>query len=274
MIDPESNYNGKRLLIITCVYNNLSLVKDCIKSVAENTTGEFMHVLVYNYPDNKEILEYLEQEKITVLDPGKNIGCHRGFNFGFERSKHYNPDFIVKLDDDTTVPKNWNLPMMEVLEQEKNLAYLSSINKSAKQGSDFIERKIGKYTIEIPKSGVVGFSCVMFPAATLNQIGVLSKIKTLYGGEELDFLERVRDAGKFGGYIKEVIAFHAGNENRDYDYVLWKYVYGYLGFTNKDFIDFKKDRVDLIKYYTMWLDDENEDLKKIAKRRIGEIYET
>ena len=48
MIDPESNYNGKRLLIITCVYNNLSLVKDCIKSVAENTTGEFMHVLVYN----------------------------------------------------------------------------------------------------------------------------------------------------------------------------------------------------------------------------------
>ena len=51
--------------------------------------------------------------------------------------KSYAPDFIVKLDDDTIVPENWNEPMMSVLNADSRLAYISSVNKSAKQGGNF-----------------------------------------------------------------------------------------------------------------------------------------
>ena len=265
--------NQKKLLIITCVYNNLSLVRACVEAVKQNTTGNYEHVLVYNYPPDPDVREYIDQSGATVLDPLENIGCHRGFNFAFvRRDQHF--DYVVKLDDDTVVPKNWNKPMMDVLDQDVKLAYLSSINDNAKQGGNFIERKIGDHVIEIPRVGCVGFSCVMFPIRTLNEIGILSKVGTLYGGEELDFLERVRDAGKYGAYIKGITALHLGNENRDMDYVLWKYVYGYQGFTNKDFIEFKKDRQELIKGYTGWLEEDNEVLQEMAKKRLEEIYET
>lgn len=266
--------NEKKLLIITCIYNKLHLVRDCIEAVKKNTTGNYEHVLVYNHPPYPDIKEYIDKSGAIVLDPLKNIGCHRGFNFAFDFKGDQGFNYVVKLDDDTIVPENWNEPMMEVLEQDDRLAYISSINKNAKQGGDFAEIKAGKYTIEIPRTGVVGFSCVMFPIQILNEIGTLSKINTLYGGEELDFLERVRDAGKYGGYIKEIVAYHLGNECREIDYVLWKYVYGYLGFTNKDFISFKEDRTELIKGYTIWLDADNEDLKNMAKKRLEEIYET
>lgn len=264
--------NGKKILIITCIYNQLPLIAECIQAVQENTTGDYEHVLVYNHPPYPEVKEYINKSGATVLDPLKNLGCHRGFNFAFDFKGDQGFDYIVKLDDDTIVPKNWNEPMIEVLEQDDRLAYISSINKNARQGNNFAKRKVGKYTIEIPRVGVVGFSCVMFPIKILNEIGVMSKINTLYGGEELDFLERVRDAGKYGGYIKEVVACHLGNESREIDYVLWKYVYGYLGFTNKDFITFKADRMELIKYYNMWIDTDNEVFQNMAKQRLYEIY--
>jgi len=264
----------KKLFVITCVYNKLDLVRACVEAVKQNTTGNYEHVLVYNHPPYPEIKKYINQSGATVIDPLKNVGCHRGFNFAFDFRKDQGFDYVVKLDDDTIVPKKWNYPMMEVLNQDARLAYLSSIDDSAKQGGDFVERKIGNYTIQIPRVGCVGFSCVMFPIQTLNDIGTLSKVNTLYGGEELDFLERVRGAGKYGAYIKEITAFHLGNENRESDYVLWKYVYGYQGFTNKDFIEFKNDRQELVKGYTGWLEDDNEALREMAKKRLEEIYET
>lgn len=266
-------WENNKILIITCIYNNIELVRETIESVKKNTLGEFEHVLVYNHPPYPEVKEYIYNSGCTIVDPMENIGCHRGFNFAFSSCKGDGFDFVVKLDDDTIVPYGWNGPMMEVLEIDDNLAYVASINQNAKQGSDFVERVVGKYTIEIPKSGCVGFSCVMFPMWTLEKIGILSKMRTLYGGEELDFLERVRGHGKYGAYIKDVTAFHLGNETRDDDYVLWKYVYGYQGYTNKDLIEFKKDRQALIKGYTAWLQDENVMLQKIAKKRLGEIYD-
>jgi len=265
---------NNKLLIISTIYNSLELVRGCVEHVKKNTTGDYEHILVFNHPPCPNVKEYIDLSGATVFDPNENIGCHRGFNFALSFRENHNITHVVKLDDDTLVPKNWNEPMMECLELDQDLAYISSINDSAKQGfGNLIERQLGKYTIQIPKSGCVGFSCVMFPIETLNKIGTLSKINTLYGGEELDFLERVKAANKYGAYLKENPAFHLDNENRDVDFVLWKFVYGFQGFTNKDFVEFKRDRQELIKGYTCWANNEdNKTLQKIGKEQLEKIY--
>ena len=102
----------------------------------------------------------------------------------------------------------------------------------------------------------------------------LSNDPSLYGGEELDFQNRVQKRGKYGAYIREIEAHHLGNECRDSDYVLWKYLYGYMGIISDDFSTFKNDRIRVIAGYKMWVDnEENEALVKLARKRLKQIYD-
>jgi len=295
----------KKLLIITCVYNRLPLVKQCVEAVIQNTNVFEMYTkgisctyaLVYNHPPYLGIKQYLEDNSgyrggpdisccmdVRLLDPGRNLGCHRGFNYALGYYIYrYKPDYIVKLDDDTIVPKNWNIPMMEVLEQDKKLAYLSSVDKDAKQGKEFFIKKIGKYNIEIPKIGCVGFSCVMFPIRSLIEIGTLQtgglvrmdgdKIEdsNLYGGEEMNYMVRVKEHHQYGAYIQGVVAQHLKNEDRDIDYVLWKYWYGFKGATKKDLVEFKKDKKELIRGYEHMLTIDNKWWRETAIKRLKEL---
>lgn len=270
----------KELLIITCIYNRLPLVKECVEAVRKYTTGEYIHALVYNHPPYPEVKKYvllcgsMEGSKVIVLDPGKNLGCHDGFNHAFDiLYDEINPDYVVKLDDDTVVPEGWNEPMMEVLDTDMSLAYVSSVDKNAKQGGNFRYKKVGRYTIEMPRIGVVGFSCVMFPGRTIDKFGKLyaARDDSLYGGEEHRYFGCVTEQKMYGAYIQEVVAHHLGNEDRDIDYVLWKYWYGYMDRTRDDLTKFKNNKKELITAYKHMLTINNEWWRETAARRLEEL---
>jgi len=272
----------KRLLILTCIYNRLPLVRECVEAVLKNTKTTNLNVtfgLVYNYPPEPDVWNYLVSLiqrpariiKTIILDPHENLGCHRGFNYGYKHLNAPAPDYVVKLDDDTIVPPGWNLPMMQLLDDDLNLAYISSIDKDARQGIDFKSEKIGKYHIEIPQRFNVGFSCVMFPARTLNQFGLLMDSKTLYGGEEEDYHLRVKAAGQYGAYIREVTAQHLKNDDRDIDYVAWKYWYGYMRATHLDLRGFKNDRRELIRCWEHMLTRKESWWQQQARKRLREL---
>jgi glycosyltransferase involved in cell wall biosynthesis len=250
---------SKTLLIVSCIYNNQPLVKQCYEAVLQNTDTENLncyYVLVNNHSLDERAWEYLQMFtesrpgfQICKADPGSNLGCHRGFNYGVNYAKFYlniKPDYIVKLDDDTVVPPHWNKPMMKILDDNLNLAYLSSVDQNAKLGSNFKVEKVGGYHIEIPRPNYVGFSCVMFPARTMDKYGLLLDRATLYGDEESDYSRRVAADGLYGAYIKEVVAQHLSNADRDTDYVAWKYWYGLARKTTKDLTAFKADKKELI----------------------------
>lgn len=251
-----------KLLIITTVYNRLPLVRQCVEAVLKNTKGKYLLGLVYNNPPYDDVEPYLDAiEKkhsgnVVVLKPGVNLGCHRGFNYGYEQLAN-NSKYVVKLDDDTIVGKNWNTPMMGVLRRDRQLAYLAA-NINTKHGSKFYIKKIDRYTIEIPQKGAVGFSCVMFPVRAIKQIGLLMNRDNLYGGEERDYLIRTRERGLYGAYLREVTVHHLDNEDRDIDYALWKFWYGYLNKTELDFETFRQDKAERELAWTFMLNYNND----------------
>ena len=270
----------KKLLVVMCIYNEFEVMRRSVESVLKNTTGEFDCVMVYNHPpEQPKLLEWLGKCRsnyyidnpgtpnvINILDPGCNMGCHGGFNYAVDNMnnivKKLGYEFIAKVDDDTIVPKGWNEPMMKVIKLDYDIGYIASINQSDRQGANCKKKKVHEYHLEIPRQGAVSFSCVMFHHKVLERVGLLSTDNVvrvnkkvcpddnLFGGEEINYQRRIRQRGKYGAYITDMIALHVGHEERkDVDYMLWKVWYGYLGKTQEDYPAFKKNRLQLTEAY-------------------------
>ena len=104
------------LNIIMCAYNNIEVSGRSIESVVAHTDVPYKLILVDNHSFDPRIRDYLKripdsQEDIHVVDPGKNLGCHWGWNFGFQHTQRDFP-FTCKIDDDTIVPPKWASTMV------------------------------------------------------------------------------------------------------------------------------------------------------------------
>lgn len=233
-------------IVVPC-FNELEICKKSIDSIIENTEGEHKIVIVDNANPNEGILEYLSsvaKNNVTVRHLEKNVGCHNACNEGFDiwHSKYY-----AKVDDDVIVPKGWNIKLIEFLEDNPDFSYVGARNANfghlkelTTVGTSGKEWKI--LSSEGKGRNVIGFSCVLFRDSTIELYGPLKvpRKDCLYGGEEQYYAALAELHKHKIALLNEDMRIHH-QETTDLDYVVWKYVYGYLGFIKEDFIDFKKN---------------------------------
>lgn len=238
--------------VIMCVYNTRPIVQKCIEACLE--TLEPCHqpwelLLVNNHSTDRDTTKYLSElvqkptmpKRVVVFDPGKNLGCHNGWNYGLARSCASLHDYVVKLDDDTEMQTpGWADIMSRALELVPGCAYVSS-DIDAKQQQNYELRKFaGDVELEVATELIVGFSCVMFRYSWVRLVGPMKTIgfiaangkqsteQSLYGGEEGYYRHIARMRGEMIAHIPAVFAHHHDNEERDQLYVLWKW-FGFLG---------------------------------------------
>ncbi len=86
-------------------WNGRKLLKDCLNSLAEQTFKEFKIILVDNGSKDNS-LEYVEKNfpQVKIIKLGKNFGFARAINEGVKTS---NAEYVVFLNNDTKVDKNW-----------------------------------------------------------------------------------------------------------------------------------------------------------------------
>lgn len=235
--------------VIACIYNTLPLVKRTVESVLATLPKENELILVDNHspdPKSRDYIYSLRQSNVHVFTPEKNLGCHNGWNYGFDRSQG---DIVWKLDDDTEIlTRAWALLGENVLLDVPNLAYVSA-DINAKQANQYVFEMHGdsrghQYKLEVAKNGVVGFSFVGFRRHDVIRWGKMQvgpyratggKViaeDRLYGGEEVFFASAARQEGKFIAHYPAIRVHHADNSERHPDYPMWKRVYGYHGWTN------------------------------------------
>ena len=238
--------------VIMCIYNTRPIVQKCVEACL--ATLEPCHqpwelLLVHNHstdPDTTKYLSELVQKpsmpgRLIIFDPGKNLGCHNGWNYGLAHSCANLHDYVLKIDDDTEMKTPaWADIMSRALELIPGMAYVSS-DIDAKQDHAY---EMGKYNggveLEVARVGIVGFSCVMFRYSWVRTVGPMRATHfiavngrqgsdgTLYGGEEGYYANIARLRGEMFAHIPAVKAHHHGNEERDPLYVLWKW-FGFLG---------------------------------------------
>ncbi|WHY97943.1 glycosyltransferase family 2 protein [Peribacillus simplex] len=157
-------------IIVRC-YNKLFIVKKCVEAAINSTDSNTEIILVNNHPPYKDVSEYLNNirhPRVKVLDPLRNIGNAKGFNYG---AIHAQGEFLINLDDDIVVPNNdWIDAMAKPFEDFPDLAYVSlawntvkdPVKNNLKKDPEYNKNVISNpdYTIYFENKFTM-FGCVM-----------------------------------------------------------------------------------------------------------------
>jgi len=264
----------KKYSIITCIYNNKSLVQSVLEKIYKYTSDDFEHIIVYNHPvdSSLDLIRDLTRGKdnVIILDRGYNLGCTDGLDLGFSAASG---KYILKVDDDVLVPfnTNWLQIMGSIMDSMPKLAFLSP-NSNVIQGGKIetmnLDLPLYKGGLNLYLSGIISWTCLMMRKDLYREFGPLKgtvvtvsgnvRNPRLYGGEEQYYCIKARQAGLPFGYLTDLWAIHLDNENRDIEYVLWKYCYGYLGVTHLPYDEFKNNKSELDKCFSYWLKENNQ----------------
>src|SRR3989338_10847233 len=76
-------------------------------------------ILVNDGSSEPEFLDYLSKTKHRVLNLPKNVGFAKANNEGFKAARG---DYIMTLNSDTLVHKDWLSIMVNTLESDENIA--------------------------------------------------------------------------------------------------------------------------------------------------------
>ncbi len=130
--------------IIILNWNQPKFTINCVKSVLKQSYKDFEIILVDNgSTDNSLDLfkkEFGRNRKIRILETGKNLGYAGGNNEGAKSSKG---EYVVILNNDTIVGKNWLIELIKGIKSDKEICAVSSS-----------ERREGKATLDWYRFGV------------------------------------------------------------------------------------------------------------------------
>lgn len=102
-------------------------LEDCIKSLLDQSLQDFEIVIADNDSSDgsvKYLRENFDSDKIRIVESETNTGFAGGNNIGFE---HCNGEFVVLLNNDTKVEKDWLKFLLDCIESDENIGIAQSL---------------------------------------------------------------------------------------------------------------------------------------------------
>ncbi|MEA2019484.1 MAG: glycosyltransferase, partial [Campylobacterota bacterium] len=237
----SSETEHKSVDIILPVYNALEDVKKCIDSLYDTKTYNFNLIVVDDCSDF-ETEKYLQEESVNkkykLISNAENLRFTKSVNNGFKNSK---ADFVILLNSDTIVTKNWIEKIILCFESNKEFGIVGPLSNAASWQtvpvrdnpaggwlvneipSGYSVDKIGLLVETVSKRiypevpSVNGF-CYAIKRDVLNTIGTLDEkyFPTGYG-EEDDFSIRARNHGYKIAVVDDTYIFHAKSKSYSHE---------------------------------------------------------
>ena len=112
------NSKSPKISIIIPVYNNHKTTISCLKSIQENTEPELAYeVIIADDCSNDETQKFTKNHSLKIVRTEKNLGFLGNCNNAAKEAKG---EFIVLLNNDTNVQKNWlSLLYKEIVDSEE-----------------------------------------------------------------------------------------------------------------------------------------------------------
>ena len=218
--------------IVTVNYNGVKVTSEFLNSIQQVTYPTIEVIVVDNASaENPDIIKE-RYPWITLIKSPVNTGFAGGNNIGFKAAKG---KYFLMLNNDTEVAAGFLEPLVKKMEEDQTVGAVSS--KVIFFNSDNILQYAGAGRIH-PITGRGGFigtnekdllqyqsaetghahgAAMMVRREVIEKIGLMAELYFLYY-EELDFCERIKNAGYSIWYIAESVVFHkesmtVGREN-------------------------------------------------------------
>lgn len=270
---------NKKISIILLNYNGFDDTIECFESLQKITYSNYNIVIVDNNSPDKSmdrISNYMKEKEINftyqnysdglnqnnsfmnLIQSGSNGGYGHGNNIGIKYALSNNSDYILLLNNDTLVDKNFLAPLIKYFEDHENIGILASQIFYEDRPTIFwanggsfnkITGKIRHININEKENGQINSSnctflsgCMWFiPKKIFTEVGYINEDYFMYV-EDLEFCQRVISAGYKLRVISESKIWHkvgssSGGELTKFS-VYWR---------TKNYLKFMKDHIEI--YY-------------------------
>jgi GT2 family glycosyltransferase len=116
-----------KIATIILNYNNIKDTLECLKSLEKISTKGFKHrifLLDYGKQDQSRQLKF-QFHHVTIVRKNKNLGFTKANNIGIKKALKWGADYILILNNDTLVSKDFLLNLFYFLETNKEIAAVS-----------------------------------------------------------------------------------------------------------------------------------------------------
>ena len=114
--------------IIVLNYNGQEYIANCLDSILKNSYSNFELIVVDNASTDNSLKiikdQFSSEPRVKIITNPTNLGFSGGNNIGFEQSKG---QYIVFVNNDTTVPPNWLTPLVEAMENDPTIGVAQSM---------------------------------------------------------------------------------------------------------------------------------------------------
>ena len=215
--------------IIPC-YNDLKLIKSCIKSIKSMISYDLIlcEIIVVDNSDVNLSFENEIFQNIKIIKNGSNLGFGAAINKGIKISKN---KFIVIINNDIILDKNWLLNAREFIENNNDIFDLYSTTIMQHSKDDLIDStgfkltkgfgiitnrnlRVNQITKDFSVFGPVA-ACAIYNRAIFRKIGFFFEKYFLYE-EDIDIAIRAHLYGYKCGHIMNAKSTHVGSASLGY----------------------------------------------------------
>lgn len=234
--------NNYKVGIIIVNYNGAKFNSECINSIKESEYKNYEIIFVDNNStdDSIELLEKQFKDEITIIKSNENLGFSGGNNIGIEYALKNNCDFIMLLNNDTTINKKMINIMVDTSIKNKNavispkIYYYNTPNIIWSAGAKINWKKgiPSQYGIDQVDNGqfekVISVECatgccILVHRDIISEVGYLNDDYFLYY-EDTDYTTEIVNNGFEILYQPKAIMYHkvsastGGEESPNYIY--------------------------------------------------------
>lgn len=213
----------RKIFIIILHFGDITVTQECIKSLLENETAAF-EIIVVNNDKQKLFKQTFENAKnITVINNVENVGFAAGVNIGIKYALSKKADYILLLNNDTSIEKPFLQTLTVFLENNKHAGIVGPAIEFHKDGKTIydlggnINKLLGRTShtevekIENVQPGQTTYvtgACMMIKKEVFEKAGFFDERFFLYY-EDVDFCLRAEEKGFASFVLPSVVITHS-----------------------------------------------------------------
>ena len=216
---------NSKIAIIIVNWKQYQLTKLCLYSLQKIKYDNYQIILIDNESNPKELKKIKNQfDKIITFPNQKNLGFTGANNVGIEYAIKNDFEYVMLINNDTEVEKNFINPLIEVLEKNQNFGaaqplILNYYNRDKVwSAGGFLNKFFGyTYVIKSPEGikknidWITG-CCFFLRTDVIKKIGLLDEKFFAYY-EDVDWSIRIKNAGYDLAFVKSSVVYHHGSKS-------------------------------------------------------------
>lgn len=242
---------------ITLAFSNPQILAHSMKAFYQTRNLDLKidsHIIVdQHYPlYREEVVKELKMQNLingqTILDPGRNLGLHDGFNWALGQIKPKPEDIIIGYDADSMpVEKGWDMALVRAIEAKRSdghgevvwssLGNPRTLRDLYARGFDSVKAD-GYLRLFLSRTAITNSVCA-WRYGWLKEVGFLEEPRAFYGHLEAAMWGKLR-AGKRWAVLPDWTESDELRDLHDRAYIVYKWRHSHLNDWPGDFESFVK----------------------------------